>query len=104
MRYPDSAGCTKNEEEPFNVAVDSRIAEAIHSALELGRLCSNDPVCSQHVPESAHEHRFLQGAACHGCVLIAETSCEQQNELLDRALVVRTVQSSGAEFFAEPLA
>jgi hypothetical protein len=84
------------------VEVGRRIAGAIHSALELGRLCSNDPVCSQHVPESAHEHRFLQGAACHGCVLIAETSCEQQNELLDRALVVRTVQGSGAEFFAEP--
>jgi hypothetical protein len=86
------------------VEVGRRIADAIHSALELGRLCSNDPVCSQHVPESAHEHRFLQGAACHGCVLIAETSCEQQNELLDRALVVRTVQGPGAEFFTEPSA
>jgi hypothetical protein len=81
-----------------------RIANAIHSALELGRLCSNDPVCSRHVPESAHEHRFLRGAACHGCVLIGETSCEQQNDLLDRALVVRTVQNSGAEFFVEPQA
>jgi hypothetical protein len=86
------------------VEVGRRIADSIHSALELGRLCSNDPVCSQHLPESAHEHRFLQGAACHGCVLIAETSCEQQNELLDRALVVRTVQGAGAEFFTESLA
>jgi Domain of unknown function (DUF1998) len=84
------------------VEVGRRIADAVHSALEFGRLCSNDPVCSQHVPESLHEHRFLQGAACHGCVLIAETSCEQQNELLDRALVVRTVQGTGAEFFREP--
>jgi hypothetical protein len=32
-------------------------------------------------------------------VLISETSCEAQNELLDRALVVRTVHGVGAEFF-----
>ena len=34
---------------------------------------------------------MLQGAACHGCLLIAETSCEQRNDFLDRALVVPTV-------------
>jgi hypothetical protein len=34
-------------------------------------------------------------------VLISETSCEQQNDFLDRALVVRTVQNLGAEFFLE---
>lgn len=83
------------------VEVGRRIADSIHSALDLARLCSNDPVCSQHVPESTHESRYMQGAACHGCVLIAETSCETQNELLDRALVVSTVQGSEAEFFTE---
>jgi hypothetical protein len=84
------------------VEVGRRIADSIHAALEMARLCSNDPVCSQHVPENSNEARFLQGAACHGCVLIAETTCEAQNEMLDRALVVRTVQGSGAEFFVEP--
>jgi hypothetical protein len=83
------------------VEVGRRIAGSIRGALELGKLCSNDPVCAQHAPESLHERRFLQGAACHGCLLLAETSCEQQNDLLDRALVVRTVQSEGAEFFQE---
>ena len=43
--------------------------------------------------------RFLHGAACHGCLLIAETSCEQKNDFLDRALVVRTVDNLGVEFF-----
>ena len=81
------------------IEVGRRIAGSIRGALELGRLCSNDPVCAQHAPESLHERRFLQGAACHGCLLLAETSCEQQNDLLDRALVVRTVQGEGAEFF-----
>ena len=31
------------------------------------------------------------GAACHGCVLLAESSCERRNDFLDRALVVPTV-------------
>ena len=34
-------------------------------------------------------------------VLIAETSCEQGNDFLDRALVVRTVAGLGAEFFPD---
>lgn len=83
------------------IEVGRRIASSIRGALELGRLCSNDPVCAQHAAESLHERRFLQGAACHGCLLLAETSCEQQNDLLDRSLVVRTVQGDGAEFFRE---
>lgn len=81
------------------IEVGRRIADTIHNALELGALCSNDPVCSQHLPESPHARSFLLGAACHGCLLVAETSCEQQNDLLDRSLVVRTVQGSNAEFF-----
>jgi hypothetical protein len=71
-------------------------------ALELGRLCSNDPVCAQHAPDALHEERHTLGAACHGCLLIAETSCERRNELLDRALVVPTVDELGCEFFREP--
>jgi hypothetical protein len=81
------------------VQVGRRIHEHIRSALEMGELCSNDPVCAQHDPASPHEHRFLHGAACHGCLLISETSCEQHNEFLDRALVVPTVDNLGIEFF-----
>jgi hypothetical protein len=80
-----------------------RIDRHVEAALELGRLCSNDPVCTQHDPQNPHECRFLHGAACHGCLLIAETSCEQHNDFLDRTLVVSTVESMGAEFFrSEP--
>jgi hypothetical protein len=81
------------------IQVGRRIHEHIRDALELGELCSNDPVCAQHQPQNAHERRFLHGAACHGCLLIAETSCEQKNDFLDRALVVRTVDNLGVEFF-----
>lgn len=80
------------------------IRRHLQVALELGRLCSNDPVCAQHEPQDTLERRFLLGAACHGCVLISETSCEQHNDLLDRALVVPTVNEAGAAFFKEPVA
>jgi len=33
------------------------------------------------------------------CLLIAETSCEQHNDFLDRALVVPTLENLGVEFF-----
>ena len=82
------------------VQVGRRIHETVKAALDLGTLCSNDPVCAQHDPSSGHESRFLHGSACHGCVLISETCCEQQNDFLDRALVVPTVQNLGAEFFS----
>jgi hypothetical protein len=85
------------------VQLGRQIHEVVKTALELGSLCSNDPVCAQHAPSDAHEHRFLHGAACHGCLLISETSCEQQNDFLDRSLVVATVQSIGAELFSEAL-
>ena len=81
------------------IEVGRRISEHVKAALELGQLCSNDPVCAQHEPANAQERRFLSGAACHGCVLIAETSCEQSNDFLDRALVLPTLSDLGAEFF-----
>lgn len=81
------------------VEVGRRIQEHVRKALEMGGLCSNDPVCAEHEPENTHERRFLQGAACHGCLLIAETSCEQHNDFLDRALVVPTLENLGVEFF-----
>jgi hypothetical protein len=81
------------------VQVGDRIERHLQTALALGRLCSNDPVCSYHRPSDPHEERFSHGAACHGCLLIAETSCERRNEQLDRALVVPTVHTPDAAFF-----
>ena len=86
------------------VEAGRQIDRHLRAALELGRLCSNDPVCAQHDPQNPHECRFLHGVACHGCLLIAETSCEQHNDFLDRALIVPTVEDLGAEFFKNELA
>jgi hypothetical protein len=83
------------------VQVGDRIEHHLAAALEYGKLCSNDPVCSQDKPENAQVERFLHGSACHSCLLIAEPSCERRNEFLDRDLVVNTLNSSGAAFFPD---
>lgn len=75
------------------------IYDHLQGALRMAALCSNDPICAQHNPESSMEKRWLHGAACHGCTLVAETSCEMRNEHLDRALVVPVIGLSGAAFF-----
>jgi hypothetical protein len=72
-------------------------------ALRAGELCSNDPVCAQHTPHEDTEGRWLHGAACHGCALVAETSCEMRNDYLDRALVVPTLSVPEAAFFPAQL-
>jgi len=81
------------------------VAEARHmeshlkTALSTAALCSNDPICAQHVPDNSMERRYLHGAACHGCTLVAETSCEMRNEYLDRALVVPILGVEDAALF-----
>lgn len=80
------------------VEVGRRFRSLLARALEMGRVCSNDPVCALQRPEP-HTHRLLLGSACHCCLLVAETSCEQRNDYLDRALVVPTLAGQGAEFF-----
>ena len=63
----------------------------LRRALRLGELCSNDPVCAGHSPQKDYSERYLEGAACHGCLFIAESSCERFNRYLDRSLVVPTL-------------
>lgn len=75
------------------------IEEHILLALRMAALCSNDPICAQHSPGASMEKRWLHGASCHGCALIAETSCEMRNDYLDRALVVPVIGLPGAAFF-----
>ena len=81
------------------VQVADRIGTYLQQAVALGELCSNDPVCAQHQPDNREEGRLLLGAACHGCLLLPESSCERRNDFLDRSLVVPTVDGDGAAFF-----
>ncbi len=75
------------------------IEDHLIQALQAGELCSNDPICAGHEPGESVEGRWLHGAACHGCALIAETSCEMRNDYLDRALVVPVMGEPDAAFF-----
>ena len=80
------------------------IEDHLEDALRTAALCSNDPICAQHAPDdgTSLESRPLHGAACHGCSLIAETSCEMRNDFLDRALVVPVLGLEDAAFFQLP--
>jgi hypothetical protein len=73
-----------------------RIRRHLREAWDMGRLCSNDPVCAAHDPSSESSDRRTEGAACHGCLYIAECSCERFNRHLDRALVVPTIGNDPA--------
>jgi hypothetical protein len=75
--------------------VEDHLAEVFRQAA----LCSNDPICARHTPGMSMEQRWLHGAACHGCALVAETSCEMRNDYLDRALVVPVLGERDAAFF-----
>jgi hypothetical protein len=68
-----------------------KLRDHLARAYDFGKLCSNDPVCAGHSPQDDHAERYLEGAACHGCLFIAECSCERFNRYLDRALVVPAV-------------
>ena len=75
------------------------LEDHLADALRAGALCSNDPICAHHAPAGSMERRWLHGAACHGCTLISETSCEMRNDYLDRALVVPVLGLEDAAFF-----
>jgi hypothetical protein len=77
-----------------------RIPQLLHAALTKLSLCSNDPICAEHDPDSDHDDRPLHGAACHACLLIPETSCEARNTRLDRSLLVNTVVTSTYSMFS----
>lgn len=58
--------------------------------------CSSDPVC---IESEAGGVESLNLAACHSCVLLPETSCEEMNSFLDRALLVGTPDDPDLGFF-----
>jgi hypothetical protein len=75
----------------------SELRRHIDQALERARLCSSDPLCSEHSPD--REGRDLHGAACHACSFVSETSCERGNKYLDRSLLVDTIGGGVPPFF-----
>lgn len=72
------------------------LGRLLEQALNRAKICSSDPLCSEHDPE---KDRSLHGAACHACSLVAETSCERGNRYLDRSLLIPTLERMEAAFF-----
>lgn len=73
-------------------AEPDRIYGIIKTALFRGQWCSNDPICSE---MSYQGIGGMNRAACHACSLLAETSCESANALLDRAMIYGGVGVTG---------
>jgi hypothetical protein len=81
------------------VSVAPRFSEILGAALRRAEICSNDPICADHEPDGHTGDRATHGAACHSCLLVAETSCEARNLFLDRSLLVRTMSGADTAFF-----
>ena len=61
-------------------AAPDRLESILRRAMLSLEDCSNDPVCNDHTPSSEERN----GAACHACLYLPETSCELGNLFLDR--------------------
>ncbi|MGV9696368.1 DrmB family protein [Streptomyces sp. NPDC003470] len=90
----DSAGSlgglvAQGEPEPLE--------RAVRSAIRRAEWCSSDPLCME---AEATGSTGTNLAACHACVMLPETSCEHNNILLDRALLVGTPEEPSLGFFA----
>ncbi len=66
------------------------------NALRRARWCSYDPVC---INSGGQGRKSLNFSACHSCVLLPETSCEEFNVLLDRVSLVGTLENKEIGFF-----
>jgi hypothetical protein len=71
------------------------LTEALHEAA----FCASDPLCGGGEIGTATN---LNGAACHACLLLAETSCEFGNRLLDRSALVETLGDRRIAYFESP--
>lgn len=62
-----------------------RLGRTIRAAIEAMRWCSSDPLCLAGIATTTDPSN---GAACHSCLMVPETSCETFNRFLDRAVLV----------------
>lgn len=61
-----------------------RIGRTVEAALHAQAWCSSDPLC---IEDLLSGDDSMSLAACHACALAPETSCEEFNRFLDRALL-----------------
>lgn len=68
-----------------NLAQSEKLLPILIRALEKMSHCSSDPICADGEFEY---HTSPNGAACHACTFVSETSCEWGNLLLDRRTLI----------------
>ena len=66
-------------------ANSDRFIKILHSALARAKDCASDPICYNSEGQGIGG---LNLAACYSCSLLPETSCEEFNSYLDRALLI----------------
>ncbi|MGA3539035.1 DrmB family protein [Micromonosporaceae bacterium DT194] len=81
------------------MARPENLRSVVLNAIGDARWCSTDPVCMDS-GEGGQGPDSCNLAACHGCALLPETSCEEFNRFLDRGLVVGTFEAPDLGFFS----
>ena len=71
----------------------------VQKALVEARWCSSDPVCMEMGVRGGQGPESCNLAACHNCSLVPETTCEEFNRFLDRAVVVGKVDNRQLGYF-----
>lgn len=74
-----------------------KIEDTIISSLKNAMWCTSDPVCIQSLGQGTDSCNL---AACHNCALLPETCCETGNRLLDRGVVIGTIENPEIGFFS----
>jgi hypothetical protein len=74
----------------------ARLEATLRRAMDQAAWCSSDPVCVESKGQGSDSANL---AACHGCCLVPETSCEEGNRLLDRALLIGTPENPTVGLF-----
>jgi len=82
------------------MARPENLRQIFASALAGARWCSTDPVCMD-AGENGQGPDSCNLAACHACALLPETSCEEFNRFLDRALVIGTLDDPVLGYFSD---
>ena len=77
----------------------ANLGPLIKNAIAEAEWCSADPVCSDIGKTNGQGPDNVNGAACHNCCIVPETSCEEFNMLLDRTTVIGSLEDKETGFF-----
>jgi len=72
------------------------LEKIVFHAIENSRWCSSDPICIESKGQGPNSCNL---ASCHNCSLLPETCCEETNMLLDRGLLIGTLDFPEIGYF-----